>query len=158
MSFGWKDSVVIRTNYLTKEERMTQIFLASGEGVLYNYHKKTYANQKNASLLSSGTQEHVTNCTRSLRKTCKNSCINRTMYDRKWRPYSRSLIQIPPDHAIEWHGLGRAIAAHETPRSSLCLSLCSFADCRVPRALAGAIEADGISQETDSEANGEDRP
>jgi hypothetical protein len=40
---------------------------------------------------------------------------------------------------------------------SLC-SLCSFADYRVPRALAGAIEAEGISPETDSEANDEDPP
>jgi hypothetical protein len=30
--------------------------------------------------------------------------------------------QIPPDHAIEWHGLGRAIAAHETLWSSLCFA------------------------------------
>ena len=67
------------------------------------------------------------------------------------------IIEIPPDHAIEWHGLGRVIAANETLRSSLCLSLRSFADCRVPQALAGAIEADGISQETESEANDEDR-
>jgi hypothetical protein len=38
------------------------------------------------------------------------------------------------------------------------LSLRSFFDCRVPRALAGAIEAEGISRETDSEADDEDRP
>jgi hypothetical protein len=68
------------------------------------------------------------------------------------------MIEIPPDHAIEWHGLGGAIAANETSRSSLCLSLCSFADCRVPRALAGAIEADGIRQETEPEADDKDRP
>jgi hypothetical protein len=35
------------------------------------------------------------------------------------------------------------------------LSLCSFVDCRVPRALAGAIEADGISPETEPEADNE---
>ncbi len=66
------------------------------------------------------------------------------------------IIEMPPDHAIEWHGLGGAIAAHETSRSSLCLSLHSLADCRVLRALAGAIEANWISQETDYEANDED--
>jgi hypothetical protein len=38
------------------------------------------------------------------------------------------------------------------------LSLRSFVDCRVPRALVGAIEAEEISRETDSEANDEDRP
>jgi len=38
------------------------------------------------------------------------------------------------------------------------LSLRSFADCRVPRALAGAIEADVISGETEPEADEEDRP
>jgi hypothetical protein len=36
------------------------------------------------------------------------------------------------------------------------LSLCSFVDCQVPRALAGAIEAKGISRETDFEANDKD--
>jgi len=35
-------------------------------------------------------------------------------------------------------------------------SLRSYANCRALRALAGAIEADGISQETDSGANDED--
>jgi hypothetical protein len=54
--------------------------------------------------------------------------------------------------------LGGAIAAHETSRLSLCLSLRSFADCRVPRALAGAIEADGISRETELKADDENRP
>ena len=38
------------------------------------------------------------------------------------------------------------------------LSLHSFVDCRVPRALEGTIEADGISQETEPEADDEDRP
>jgi hypothetical protein len=40
------------------------------------------------------------------------------------------------------------------------LSLRSFVDCRVPQALAGAIEAEGegISRETDSKADDEDRP
>jgi hypothetical protein len=38
------------------------------------------------------------------------------------------------------------------------LSLHSFVDCRVPQALAGAIGAEGISRETDSEADDEDRP
>jgi hypothetical protein len=38
------------------------------------------------------------------------------------------------------------------------LSLRSFVDCRVPRALAGAIEANGISPETEPEADDEDRP
>ena len=37
------------------------------------------------------------------------------------------------------------------------LSLRSLADCRVPGALAGAIEANGISGETDYEANNKDR-
>ncbi len=35
------------------------------------------------------------------------------------------------------------------------LSLRSFVDCRVPRALEGAIEADGISRETEPEADSE---
>ena len=39
-----------------------------------------------------------------------------------------------------------AITAHETSRSSLCVAYLCVADCRVPRALAGAIEAKGISQ------------
>jgi hypothetical protein len=38
------------------------------------------------------------------------------------------------------------------------LSLRSFVDCRVLRALEGTIEADGISQETEPEADDEDRP
>ena len=33
-----------------------------------------------------------------------------------------SIIEIPPDHAIGWHGLGGAIAAHETSWSSLTLA------------------------------------
>jgi hypothetical protein len=32
------------------------------------------------------------------------------------------IIKIPPDHVIEWHGLGGAIAANETSRSSLSLA------------------------------------
>jgi hypothetical protein len=36
--------------------------------------------------------------------------------------------------------------AHETSRSSVCVAYLCVADCRVPRALAGAIEAKGISQ------------
>ena len=51
----------------------------------------------------------------------------------------------------EWHGLRGAITAS-------LRSLHSLAECRAPRALAGAIKADGISRETDSEADDEDRP
>jgi hypothetical protein len=36
--------------------------------------------------------------------------------------FSNTIIQILPDHAIEWHGLGGAIATHETLRSSLCIA------------------------------------
>ena len=56
------------------------------------------------------------------------------------------IIEILPDHAIKWHGLGVAIAAHKTSRSSLCIVYLRVADCLVLRALAGAIEADGIRQ------------
>ena len=38
------------------------------------------------------------------------------------------------------------------------LSLRSFVDCRVPRVLARAIEAEGISRETEPEADDEDPP
>jgi hypothetical protein len=38
------------------------------------------------------------------------------------------------------------------------LSLRSFVDCRVPQALEGAIKADGISRETEPEADDEDCP
>jgi hypothetical protein len=38
------------------------------------------------------------------------------------------------------------------------LNLHSFVDCRVPRALEGAIEADGISLESELEADDEDSP
>ena len=38
------------------------------------------------------------------------------------------------------------------------LSLRSFVDCRVPRALEVAIEADWTSRETEPEADDEDRP
>ena len=59
MSFGWKDSVVIRTNYLTKEERMTQIFLARGEGVLCNKQKKLGESEKRFPLVQwyAGTRD-----------------------------------------------------------------------------------------------------
>ena len=65
------------------------------------------------------------------------------------------IIEIPPDHSTKcWHGLGRAIVG-DLAIISLC-SICSLADCRVLRALSGAIEANGISQETDSEADDKD--
>ena len=56
------------------------------------------------------------------------------------------IIKILPDHAIKWHGLGGAIAAHKTSWSSLCIVYLRVADCLVLQALAGAIEADGIRQ------------
>ena len=38
-----------------------------------------------------GTRERVENRTRSLGNTCKISCVNRTLCDRKGRPYSHTL-------------------------------------------------------------------
>ena len=48
--------------------------------------------------------------------------------------------------AIFVDGLGGAITAHETLRSSLCVAYLRVVDCWLPRALAGAIEAEGISR------------
>ena len=57
---------------------------------------------------------------------------------------------------MAWHRRGdcgpRDLAIISLP------SLHSLADCRVPQALAGDIEADGISRETDSKADDEDHP
>ena len=47
---------------------------------------------------------------------------------------------------IEWHGLGGAIAAHETSLSSLGVVYLHIVDCCVPRALAGIIKVEQISE------------
>jgi hypothetical protein len=57
---------------------------------------------------------------------------------------------------MAWPRQGDCGPRNLTVISLLCLH--SFVDCRVPRALTGAIEAKGISRETDSEANNEDCP
>jgi hypothetical protein len=67
-------------------------------------------------------------------------------------------MEIPLDHAIKWHGLCGAIAAHETLRSSLRVVYLRVVDCHVPQSISGRHQGQRDQSETEPEAYDKDRP
>ncbi len=56
------------------------------------------------------------------------------------------------DETPNWHGLGGAIAAHETSRSSLHIAYLRVVDCRIPRSVSGRHGGRRDQSPTDPEA------